>query len=65
MRQEAYRFRPKLAFRQGGYGSFLRTSVMTMYVSSLFLLCYLVNTRFATAGVEGTVTGFFLCRTVV
>lgn len=59
MRQEAYRFRPKLAFRQGGYGSFLRTSVMTMYVSSLFLLCYLVNTRFATAGVEGTVTGFF------
>lgn len=60
MRQEAYRFRPKLAFRQGGYGSFLRTSVMTMYVSSLFLLCYLVNTRFATAGVEGTVTGFFM-----
>ncbi len=45
---------------KGGYGSFLRTSVMTMYVSSLFLLCYLVNTRFATAGVEGTVTGFFM-----
>lgn len=59
MRKEGYRLRPKLAFRGEGYGIFLRTSVMTMYVSSLFLLCYLVNTRFATAGAEGTVAGFF------
>lgn len=59
IKKEGYRFRFDLGLRQREYWSFLRTGMMTMYNSSLFLLCYLINTRFAAAAAEGTISSFF------
>ncbi len=59
VRKERYRFCPRLGLKQPGYWAFLRTGLITMYQASLFLLCYLINTRFATAASAGTAAGFF------
>ena len=57
--QENYRFRFSPNFREKEYWTFLRTGVATMFNSALFLLCYLVNTRFAAGMPDGTVSAFF------
>jgi putative peptidoglycan lipid II flippase len=59
VKKEKYRFHFRPDFKQKDYWGFLRTSGATMFNSALFLLCYLINTRFAAASVEGTVSAFF------
>ncbi len=59
MRKEGYRPRLSVDLRDREYWNFVRTSIATVFNSALFLLCYLVNTRFAAAGPEGTVSAFF------
>lgn len=59
-RREDYRFRFSLNLRERAYWSFLRRGMMTVYNSSLFVLCYLINLHFAAAaGAEGTAASFF------
>lgn len=55
--QYHFHFRPNL--RQRSYWSFLRTGMLTMYNSAVFLLCYLINAHFATAAPTGTVASYF------
>ena len=59
IKREKYRFHFRPDFKQKEYWGFLRTSAATMFNSALFLLCYLLNTRFAAAAAEGTVSAFF------
>ena len=59
IKKEGYRFHFRPDFRQKDYWMFLRTGVATMFNSALFLLCYLINTRFAFSAPEGTVSAFF------
>ena len=59
IKKEGYRFHFRPDFRQREYWSFLRTGAATMFNSALFLLCYLINTRFAYGMAEGTVSAFF------
>lgn len=55
--QYHFHFRPNL--RQRSYWPFLRTGMLTMYNSAVFLLCYLINAHFATAAPTGTVASYF------
>jgi murein biosynthesis integral membrane protein MurJ len=59
IKKERYRFRFTPDLRWPEYRAFLRTGAATVFNSSLLLLCYLVNTRFAAAGPEGTLSAFF------
>lgn len=59
MRKERYCPRPRLNLRDREYWDFLRAGVITAFNSALFLLCYLVNTRFAASAPAGTVSAFF------
>ena len=59
IKREKYRFHFRPDFKQKEYWGFLRTSAATMFNSALFLLCYLINTRFASGAAEGTVSAFF------
>lgn len=59
IRREGYRFRFSPDLRQKEYWGFLRTGAVTVFNSALFLLCYLVNTRFAAGMAEGTVSAFY------
>ena len=59
IKKERYRFRFSPNFREREYWTFLRTGAATMFNSALFLLCYLVNTRFAAGMADGTVSAFF------
>ena len=59
IKKEGYRFHFRPDFRQKDYWMFLRTGVATMFNAALFLLCYLINTRFAYAAPEGTISAFF------
>jgi len=59
VRKEHYRFRFAPDFRGGEYRAFLTTGAATVFNSALLLLCYLINTRFAAAGPEGTLSAFF------
>ncbi len=59
IKKEKYRFRFSPNFREKEYWTFLRTGAATMFNSALFLLCYLVNTRFAAGMADGTVSAFF------
>lgn len=59
IKKEQYRFRFRPNLRQRSYWSFLRTGMLTMYNSAVFLLCYLINAHFATVAPTGTVTSYF------
>ena len=59
IKKERYRFRFSPNFREREYWTFLRNGAATMFNSALFLLCYLVNTRFASGMADGTVSAFF------
>ena len=59
IKKERYRFHFSPNFREKEYWTFLRTGVATMFNAALFLLCYLVNTRFASGMADGTVSAFF------
>ena len=59
IKKEGYRFHFSPDFRQKDYWMFLRTGAATVFNSALFLLCYLINTRFAASAAEGTVSAFF------
>lgn len=59
IKKERYRFHFTPDLRWPEYRTFLRTGAATVFNSSLLLLCYLVNTRFAAAGPEGTLSAFF------
>ncbi len=59
MAKEGYRPRLSVDLRDRQYWDYVRTALATVFNSALFLLCYLVNTRFAAAGPEGTVSAFF------
>ena len=59
MRKERYVPRIRIGLREKEYWSFLRTGVITAFNSALFLLCYLVNTLFASSAPAGTVSAFF------
>ena len=59
IKKEGYRFHFRPDFRHKDYWMFLRTGVATMFNSALFLLCYLINTRFAASAAEGTISAFF------
>ena len=58
-KKEHYRFHFSLDLRQKEYWMFLRTGAATVFNSALFLLCYLINTRFAAGAAEGTISSFF------
>ena len=59
VKKERFRFRFTPDFRWGEYRDFLRTGAATVFKSALLLLCYLINTRFAAGGAEGTISAFF------
>lgn len=59
MVKEGYFPRPRLHLRDRGYRDFLCAGAITAFNSALFLLCYLVNTMFASSGPAGTVSAFF------
>ena len=59
IKKEGYRLHFAPDFRQKDYWMFLRTGAATVFNSALFLLCYLINTRFAAGMAEGTVSAFF------
>ncbi len=59
MKKERYRFHLSIDLRDRQYWRFLRTSVVTVLNSSLFLLCYLLNTRMAASAADGTISAFF------
>ena len=59
IRKEKYRFHFSPDFRQKDYWNFLRTAVITAFNSSLFLFCYLINTRFSAGTAEGTVSALY------
>lgn len=60
MKKEGYRPRLHLNLKKREYWAFLRLGVMTTYNSAIFLLCYLVNARFAAQTAEaGTLSSFY------
>jgi len=59
VKKEHYHFRLSIDLRDRQYWRFLRTGVVTVLNSSLFLFCYLLNTRMAASAAEGTISAFF------
>ncbi len=59
MKKERYRFRLSVDLRDREYWSFLRTGAASVFNSSLFLLCYLLNTQFASGAAGGTISSFY------
>lgn len=59
MKKERYRFRFTPDLRQREYWSFLRTGAASVFNSSLFLMCYLLNTQFAGTAAGGTISVYY------
>lgn len=58
-RKEQFRFRFTLRGDFTEIPHFVRTALVTMVTTSVFLLCYLLNTRFAAGMVEGTASAYY------
>lgn len=57
--KEKYQYRPVLDFGQGYVKTFLKTSIVTIITSSIYLFCYLLDSS-ATAGLgAGTTSAFY------
>lgn len=58
-RRERFRFRFTLRGGMEEVPHFFRTAVVTMVTTSVFLLCYLLNTRFAAGMADGTASAYY------
>lgn len=58
-RKEQFRFRPTLRFSMPELSGFFRTGAVTIVTTAVFLLCYLINSRFAAAMSDGTVSAYY------
>lgn len=58
-RKEQFRFRFTLRGSFTEIPHFFRTAVVTMVTTSVFLLCYLLNTRFAAGMADGTASAYY------
>lgn len=58
-RKEQFQFRFMLRGSVTQMPQFLRTAVVTMVTTSVFLLCYLLNTRFAADLADGTASAYY------
>ena len=57
--REHFRFRFTIRGGLAEMPHFLRTAMVTMVTTSVFLLCYLLNTRFAAGLVDGTASAYY------
>lgn len=57
--KERYLYRPVLDWKQRYVGAFLKTSVVTIVTSSIYLLCYLLDTSTAARLGAGTTSAFY------
>ena len=57
--REQFRFRFTLRGSMAEIPHFFRTAMVTMVTTSVFLLCYLLNTRFAAGMVDGTASAYY------
>lgn len=58
-RKEQFRFHFTLRGDYTELPHFFRTAIVTMVTTSVFLLCYLLNTRFAAGMTEGTASAYY------
>ena len=58
-RRERFRFRFALRGNLTEMPHFVRTAMVTMVTTSVFLLCYLLNTRFAAGMTAGTASAYY------
>ncbi len=57
--REQFRFRFTLRGGMTEMPHFFRTAMVTMVTTSVFLLCYLLNTRFAAGMIDGTASAYY------
>ena len=58
-RREQFKFRFALRGDLTEIPHFFRTAIVTMVTTSVFLLCYLLNTRFAAGMADGTASAYY------
>ena len=59
MFKEHYIYRPVLDIKQNYIKVFIKTSIVTIITSSMYLFCYLIDASYASGLVEGTTSAFY------